>query len=119
MRATGQVEVIGISSDMKTVVVSGDHDLSSAPELRAALAGALECPDVVVDLAATTFVDSSILHVLIDADTELRRRNGDDGDAARGLVIRFGDAVAVRHVFEVAGLLGHFQQDAALDGQTC
>jgi anti-anti-sigma factor len=61
---------IGLENDGETVVVvlRGEHDISTAPEVRAELDRALESGhDVVVDLSLTEFIDSSILGVLVSA----------------------------------------------------
>ncbi len=61
---------IGRETDGETVVLvlRGEHDISTAPEVRAELGHALESGhDVVVDLSLTEFIDSSILGVLVAA----------------------------------------------------
>jgi anti-sigma B factor antagonist len=52
--------------DRAVVTVSGEVDLATAPRLRAALDEALDAgaQEVWLDLRATTFMDSSGLHVL-------------------------------------------------------
>ena len=52
----------------------GEHDICSADELDAAFGGVEEHgTDIVVDLSRTTFVDSTIVHVLL---THARLRDG-------------------------------------------
>lgn len=60
------------------VAVSGEIDLFTAPELKAALADAIEAgrTRVVVDLSETTFLDSTALGVLIGTVKRLRARDG-------------------------------------------
>jgi len=60
------------------VAVAGEIDLFTAPELKAAIGEALESGRVriVVDLASTTFLDSTALGVLIGAVKRLRSRDG-------------------------------------------
>lgn len=109
MRVVGRMEMTGLPAESITVRLIGDHDLSTAPELRALLGKAIaDGPRIVVDLGETTFLDSSILHALIDASLELGCRNGPPGERAQRLGLRFGSALAVRHVFEVAGVLDRF-----------
>jgi anti-sigma B factor antagonist len=57
--------------------VAGEVDLATAPQLRAAIDAAVTsgAPEVCVDLCATTFMDSSGLHVLVEA----RRRAEETG----------------------------------------
>jgi anti-sigma B factor antagonist len=60
------------------VAVGGEIDLFTAPELKAAIGEALESGHtrIVVDLSATTFLDSTALGVLIGAVKRLRSRDG-------------------------------------------
>jgi anti-anti-sigma factor len=84
-----------------SIVVSGEIDAHSAP----ALAERLNCcsavdVDIVVDMSAVTFMDSSGLRVLIDVHQRT-------ADAPHGLVLRAPSASVVR-LLEVAGLADHF-----------
>lgn len=82
------------------LTISGEHDLNTAPELRSQLSELLDGDrGIVVDLSAATFVDSSILGVILDA-----RRNA--GDAGRGFSVAHAPdgAEAVGRVLEITGL---------------
>lgn len=62
---TGQ---IGVESDgsLQVLVLRGEHDLSTAADVRAHVEEAIATGgDVVVDLSETGFIDSSILGVLV------------------------------------------------------
>ena len=62
---TGQ---IGVESDgsIRVLVLRGEHDLSTAPDVRAHVEEAVAAGgDLVVDLSETGFIDSSILGVLV------------------------------------------------------
>lgn len=61
------------------VVVSGEADLALAPLLRQRLQEAIEqsCDTLVVDLTATTFLDSSALGALLGAVRRLREEGRD------------------------------------------
>ena len=62
---TGQ---IGVEFDrgIQVLVLRGEHDLSTAPDVRAHVEEAIAAGgDVVVDLSETGFIDSSILGVLV------------------------------------------------------
>jgi anti-sigma B factor antagonist len=63
------------------VVVVGDADLFTAPELRRALETALDggAEHVLVDLSQATFIDSTMLAVLMEAVRRLRPRDGEVG----------------------------------------
>jgi anti-sigma B factor antagonist len=77
------------------VTMIGDHDLSSAPVLRASIERELaEGRACVIDLRGATFLDSAILSVLLDASRRSREAglelpvvlNGNRGSAVRRLV---------------------------------
>lgn len=90
--------------DLRTVgdalVIGGEIDAHTAPVLAAHLdplpAGG---SDVVLDIAAVAFMDSSALRVLIEAHDRAAA-------ADRRLVLR-APTPAVRRLFEVSGLAGH------------
>ncbi len=98
-----EVAVTGIEKQDGSTVVSlaGELDLYNAEEVRAALLEACgDEPDVlVVDLAEVTFIDSTVLGVLIEARSRLADRGG-FRLAAPGL--------ETRRALEVSGLDRHF-----------
>ena len=63
---------------MSILVVRGDADLHSAPELRARLRMAIDrgATDVVLDFSELTFIDSTSLGVLLGAMRRLRELDG-------------------------------------------
>jgi anti-sigma B factor antagonist len=67
-----------IAPDTHVVAVTGEVDLFTAPEFKqrvmAPIAAGVE--HVIVDLMATTFIDSSSLGVLIGAHRRLKARGG-------------------------------------------
>lgn len=67
-----------IDSEGQVVAVRGDLDLFTAPQLKAVFAQAIGAGRIriIVDLAETTFVDSSALGVLIAALKRLRSCHG-------------------------------------------
>jgi anti-sigma B factor antagonist len=83
--------------DIFVVSLAGEHDLYTAPkvqeEIRSVIAAGARA--IVVDLMETTFLDSTMLHVLLSARDELR-------DSGRLLVVT-NDAT-VKRVFEIAGI---------------
>jgi anti-sigma B factor antagonist len=85
------------------VAIRGEHDLYTAPALREQLSALVaDGQAVVVDLSGCTFIDSSILGVLLGA---LRRTR----EAGSAFVVVLGDGEpAVRRIFEVTGLFGVF-----------
>jgi anti-anti-sigma factor len=89
------------------VVLHGEHDLSTAPELRKLLHELVdEGRNVVVDVSDTEFLDCSIIHALFDADAVLRGQG-------RWLVLQVGTTCRVKRALEVAGVLDHVPTAAA------
>ena len=89
-------EVADFSGD-RILVVHGELDIATAPELRRLLDGLrARHHAVVLDLAEVTFIDSTGLSALMDAQAE-SARNGWD------FSVRHPSA-AVRRVVELAGL---------------
>jgi anti-anti-sigma factor len=85
---------------VRVVTVTGEHDLASAPELERVLAAAFAAGGAVaVDLLGTTFIDSTVLRVLICAREEA-------GERGVGFRIALGDATGhgVRRLLELTGL---------------
>jgi anti-sigma B factor antagonist len=81
------------------VVISGEHDLYTAPNLRDQLEALREQGEgVVIDLSHATFIDSSVLGVLVEAC----RRAREEGVGCE-LALR-GGSEAVSRVLDVTGL---------------
>jgi len=83
------------------VVVEGEHDVYTAPSLSEELDSLLEerIP-FVIDLTTATFVDSSVLRVLLEAK---RRAEADE----IGFAVALGqdDSGPVRRVLDITGLV--------------
>jgi anti-anti-sigma factor len=63
--STGQIE-LDSERDIRVLVLRGEHDLSTAADLRAHVEEAVRADgDVIVDLSEVGFIDSSILGVLV------------------------------------------------------
>jgi anti-sigma B factor antagonist len=96
--------------DGRTSVVSvaGELDLTTAPQLKWTLLDALEegCVHLVVDLSATSFMDSTALGVLVGVNRSL-------GAGAR-LTIVCASSRLLR-IFELSGMDGVFAIRATLD----
>ena len=67
-----------VGDDTHVVAVTGEIDLFTAPEFKQYVSAAIDAgvANVVVDLSATTFIDSSSLGVLIGAHRRLKLRGG-------------------------------------------
>ena len=80
------------------LAVTGEVDLATAPELGSAVDTALAsgAQELWLDLSATAFMDSSGLHVLLDAHRRMR--------ALRRRLAIVCPGGAVRRLFEIAGV---------------
>jgi anti-sigma B factor antagonist len=87
-----------VGGDVYVVAVTGEIDLFTAPEFKQRVAAPIDAGRlrVVVDLTATTFIDSSSLGVLIGAHRRLRRHDG------RLVIVCTNDAIA--KTFRITGL---------------
>jgi anti-sigma B factor antagonist len=87
-----------LDAERHVVAVRGEIDLFTAPELKSALADAIESgrTRIVVDLTDTTFLDSTALGVLIGAVKRLRSRDG------RLTIVNVDENIA--KTFEITGL---------------
>jgi anti-sigma B factor antagonist len=103
-----------VNDDTHVISVSGEIDLFTAPEFKQRVAAPIDAgrSHIVVDLSATTFIDSSSLGVLIGAHRRLKLRGG-------SLVV-VCDNEAIVKTFRITGLDGVFtlvpSLDDALDG---
>jgi anti-sigma B factor antagonist len=95
----GRIEAAVVDGGWPILALSGEHDLSTAPELRARLHDLGETSAVIIDLDQTTFVDSSILGVLVGGLRRARER-----DVPFGLVLSDDAHPAIRRIFELTGL---------------
>lgn len=92
------VDVDRLPDDTRVVAIVGDLDLYSAPEFERHLLGATKngATSLIVDLSRCSFLDSTALGILIDANRRLFA-------TGRPLTVVTGDR-NVRKVFEVTGL---------------
>lgn len=93
---------------MQIVSLGGEVDAHTAPRLDEELAGAIEtgARRVVVDLAGTSFVDSTVLGVLLHAQRRL--------DGLEGQLVLVSDDPRILRVFELTGLDRQFQIERSL-----
>jgi anti-sigma B factor antagonist len=82
MRAKGmtgyQINRQQVASAVQVIAVGGELDMRAAPELKGAIALALDedASRVVVDLSDATFIDSTGMGTLVAALKRLRKRGG-------------------------------------------
>ena len=86
-----------LGEDIFVVSLAGEHDLYTAPEVEEELHSVIVAgaKTTVVDLTQTTFLDSTMLHVLLRARNELRDR---------GQLLLVTNDMTVKRVFEIAGI---------------
>jgi len=85
---------------VEVLALTGEHDLYTASDLQTQLQAVLtETPAVVVDLTETTFIDSSIVGVLIDA-----RQTAEQSSKGFSVCLAEDSAPTVRRIFEITGL---------------
>ena len=105
-----------VDDDTHLVAVSGEIDLFTAPEFKQRMSAPIDAgrTHLVVDLSATTFIDSSSLGVLIGAHRRLKLRGG-------SLVV-VCENEAIAKTFKITGLDGVFTiaptVEAALAGES-
>jgi anti-sigma B factor antagonist len=97
------------AGDVHVVAVSGEIDLFTAPEFKQRVMTAIASgvDRIVVDLTATTFIDSSSLGVLIGAHRRLKSRGS-------RLVVAC-DTETIVKTFRITGLDGVFTVVPSLD----
>jgi anti-sigma B factor antagonist len=99
------------AGDVTVVALTGEHDVSTAPHIRDQVVPTLDAGNpLVVDLSGASFIDSSVLGVLLGG---LRRAR----EHGLGYAIVLGDDAgsAVRRIFDVTGLIPVFPIHARLD----
>lgn len=89
-----------VSARVYVLEVGGELDLYTAPRLSSQVGEliALGAAGLVVDLTETTFIDSTALHVFLDAKKRIRAEGGD-------LAVVCPNP-QVRRIFEVTGVDG-------------
>jgi anti-sigma B factor antagonist len=93
-----EIRVAEVGAHTSVVAVHGELDLHSADDLRAALrnGGDTEGRQVVLDLAGTTFLDSTALGIISSSSKSLERAGG-------SLTVVASDPRIVR-IFKLTGL---------------
>lgn len=92
------IEVEFHPAGVAVVKLRGEHDLRCKQALAEALTGASAQANVLVDLSECTFIDSTIIGVLVLASTKL------DHGGGRCEFIIPPEASSVRRVAQIAGL---------------
>ena len=92
-----EFEILRLDGDTGLKVV-GELDVATAPQLRAALQGAVFADAPVLDLSELTFLDSCGVHAILDF---ARAQNGN------GPVVILDPSDAVTRVLEIIGIDQH------------
>ncbi len=92
---SSQVEII--SAETAIVTLGGEHDLASAAQLAVALAVAARCPNILVDVSGSAFIDSTVTSAFLRAAGKARQRDG-----ALELVVPAGGIA--RRALDLAGV---------------
>ena len=110
----GEIALERTDAGISVLTISGEHDLNTAPDLRRRLGELMDGGEsVVVDLSPASFVDSTILGVILEG-----RRAAIE--AGRGFAVAQGNGTeAVARVLEITGLRDelpvHGTMDSALE----
>jgi anti-sigma B factor antagonist len=98
-----------VNAETHVVAVTGEIDLFTAPEFKQRVSAPIDAgrQNIIVDLTATTFIDSSSLGVLIGAHRRLKLRGG--------ALIVVCDNDAIVKTFRITGLDGVFTLVPSLD----
>lgn len=107
----GEIGIETTETGTAVVSISGEHDLNTAPDLRSRLDELTGSGSaVVLDLSSATFVDSSILGVILEA-----RRHA--VEAGLGFAVAQADgSEAVSRVLEITGLQEELPVHASREG---
>ena len=93
------IEVRSPKPQVALVVLAGEHDLYSADEVQQTLDQSLAvCDHLIVDLSAAEFIDSTIVHVLLQT-----KKNAIELDRKFSVVL--GTAPVVERILEVTGVV--------------
>jgi len=104
-----RIEDRRVDGDTHIVAVTGEIDLFTAPDFKRHVSAPIDegVSQVIVDLSATTFIDSSSLGVLIGAHRRLKTRGG-----SLAIVC---DSESIAKTFRITGLDGVFTLVASID----
>lgn len=94
----GVIRVVAETDEIVAVCLEGDFDLSNAPAFADEIDRALESKnDLILDLSEATFIDSSVINVLVRASRAVRGR-------PQSVVLQLGTAAIVERALEIASI---------------
>jgi anti-anti-sigma factor len=93
------IEVRSPRPQVELVVLAGEHDLHSADEVQQTFDQSLAvCDHLIVDLSAVEFIDSTIVHVLLQA-----KKNA--VELGRKFNVVLGSVPVVERILEITGVV--------------
>lgn len=103
------IDDVDAGGDRLVVTCRGELDLHSAPDLRERMLAAIEAGKtrLVIDLTEVSFIDSTVMTVLLQRRKELAARNGTLA------LVGLGDDL--RTIFDIAGLDRAIPEYASID----
>lgn len=95
-RRAGSIRVVRETDGILAVCLEGEFDLANAPTLVDQIDLALETgKDLVLDLSEATFIDSSVINVMMRASKAA-------GERQQTMVLQLGTAAIVERALEIA-----------------
>jgi anti-sigma B factor antagonist len=93
-----RAELEQLSDGLGLVVLAGEVDIDTAPQFKQAIKGAIDggASNLIIDMAAVTFIDSTALGILVSGVRDVRQRDG-----ALAVVCTEDN---INRVFELTGL---------------
>jgi len=94
----GAIRVVPETDEIIAVCLEGDFDLANAPALGDQIDLALDhATGLILDLSKATFIDSSVIHVLMRASKTAARRK-------QSVVLQLGTVAVVERILEIVGI---------------
>jgi anti-sigma B factor antagonist len=103
------ITVLRPEPEVALVVLEGEHDLATAPDLEKTLDDALgNCSHLIVDLSTTEFIDSTTIRTLVNA-----KQHADNTDRAFNVVLHTTPIVEL--ALEISGVLPSLNRVRSLE----
>lgn len=94
----GAIRVVSETAQIVAVCLEGDFDLTNAPALDSQINRSLDGgTDLILDLSEASFIDSSVIHVVVRAAQSAGARK-------QTIVLQLGTAAIVERVIEIANI---------------
>lgn len=94
----GAIGVVPETDEIVALTLEGDFDLANAPDLADQIDRTLEGgKDLILDLSEATFIDSSVVNVLVQASQAAGARE-------QAVVLQLGTAAIVERVLEIVNI---------------